>query len=290
MNETRFIFDISEDNGFSHKIFKFPAGEVSVKITSDFYCPEEDLTAVIIAKGADSDMIFKIMLMKEALERKGFNKFILELPYLPYARQDRVCNEGEAFSLKVFCNLINSMNFSEVVVLDAHSDVGPALLNNCTNVDPYKHILDSIYEICGISDTEKLNIVSPDAGANKKCNKIYSKLIHQFSDMPLNVIGDLVKCDKTRDVTTGQLSGFEVFADDLKGHDCLIVDDICDGGGTFLGLADELKKKNAGKLYLYVSHGIFSKGIDILLEKFDMIFTTSSYQTQPDHPKLKVIG
>ena len=58
---------------------------------------------------------------------------------------------------------------------------------------------------------------------------------------------------------------------------CLIVDHICDGGGTFIGLAEELKKKNAGKLFLAVSHGIFNKGFDDL-KCFDGIFTTDSFR------------
>ena len=88
----------------------------------------------------------------------------------------------------------------------------------------------------------------------------------------------MIECSKSRDVKTGKLKGFKVYADDLQGKDCLIVDDICDGGGTFMGLAEELKNKNAGNLYLAVSHGIFSKGFDHLAEHFTKIFTTDSFQ------------
>jgi ribose-phosphate pyrophosphokinase len=78
-------------------------------------------------------------------------------------------------------------------------------------------------------------------------------------------------------VKTGKLSGFKVFADDLKGKTCVIVDDICDGGGTFLGLAKELKDKSCGKLILIVTHGIFSKGLEKLTEVFDEVFSTNSF-------------
>jgi len=57
------------------------------------------------------------------------------------------------------------------------------------------------------------------------------------------------------------------------------VDDICDGGGTFIGLAKALKQKNAGNLYLAVSHGIFSKGFNELNKHFTKIFTTDSFKT-----------
>jgi len=62
----------------------------------------------------------------------------------------------------------------------------------------------------------------------------------------------------------------------------LIVDDICDGGGTFLGLGEELKKKNAGPLFLAISHGIFSKGFDELVKVYEQIFTTDSFRTIDD--------
>ncbi|MAX71916.1 MAG: hypothetical protein CMC76_12600 [Flavobacteriaceae bacterium] len=75
------------------------------------------------------------------------------------------------------------------------------------------------------------------------------------------------------------MEGFRVYEDDLQGKDCLIVDDICDGGGTFIGLAKELKKHNAGNLYLAVSHGIFSKGLEELNQYFTKIFTTDSFKT-----------
>ena len=84
------------------------------------------------------------------------------------------------------------------------------------------------------------------------------------------------------------LTGFKVYAEDLKGCDCLIVDDICDGGGTFIGLANELKNKNAGKLYLAVSHGIFSRGFDDLEKCFTKIFTTDSIK-KPEHNSLTQI-
>ena len=110
-------------------------------------------------------------------------------------------------------------------------------------------------------------LISPDGGALKK--------IYKVSEYLGGV--EVVECSKSRDVKTGKLSGFKVYSEDLEGKDCLIVDDICDGGGTFIGLAAELKNKNAGKLYLAVSHGIFSKGFDSL-RCFDKIFTTNSFK------------
>lgn len=124
---------------------------------------------------------------------------------------------------------------------------------------------------------EDFHLVCPDSGANKKMKDLQKGIMHD----------SLIKCDKTRDTQTGEISGFEVYANDLEGKPCLIIDDICDGGGTFIGLAKELKKKNAGKLYLAVSHGIFSKGYVELDKYFDGIYTTDSFKNVPKTEDLR---
>jgi len=89
-------------------------------------------------------------------------------------------------------------------------------------------------------------------------------------------IENVVECMKERDVKTGALTNFKAMADHLDGQTCFIVDDICDGGGTFAGTARMLKEKGAGKVNLIVSHGIFSKGP--VIEFIDEIYTTDSYR------------
>jgi ribose-phosphate pyrophosphokinase len=186
--------------------------------------------------------LMKVLLAKDALFALGFREFHLLMPYVPYARQDRRCDFGEAFSLKVFTDLLNSAEFDSVTMIDAHSDVAPALINNSVNVSNKKYV--SLTLDC-IKKAEYIHLVSPDSGANKKVNKLFS----DFCDL-----SPTIKCDKRRNTTDGSLSGFEVFTDDIAGADCLIVDDICSRGGTFQGIARALKEKNAGKIYLFVTH------------------------------------
>jgi ribose-phosphate pyrophosphokinase len=173
---------------------------------------------------------------------------------------------GEPLSVKVYADILNAMQLNKVFVFDAHSEVTPALLNNSTVIPNYAFIKEVLNKI-----GQNVKLISPDGGALKK--------IYKVSEFLGGV--EVVECSKSRDVKTGKLSGFKVYEDDLQGMDCLIVDDICDGGGTFVGLAEELKKKNAGKLYLAVSHGIFNKGFDVL-DCFDKIFTTNSFKDFDD--------
>lgn len=246
--------------------FIFNGGELNIKIDLQNKHVEK---VIITSQIMNSNDLIEILLAKDALHNLGINNISLFIPYLPYARQDRICNIGEAFSLKTFCGLINSCNFTKVFVLDAHSDVGPALLNNCVNISNNEYVIqtcDFINEI----DTSEILLISPDAGANKKANKLF---------LDSNRFTNLIKCDKIRDLKTGNLTGFEVFSDDLQGKSCLIVDDICDGGRTFIGIVEELKKKNAGNVYLFITHGIFSAGLEELNIHFKKIYTTNSFKS-----------
>ena len=249
----------------------FNGGELHIKINNniDYTNVDKVIISHRIKSGND---IMQILISKDAIERKGVKHFDLIIPYIPYARQDRLCVEGESFTLQVFCKIINSMNFDNVYVLDAHSDVAPALLNNCINLSNQQYVLEMLRELYPKSQYESSPIlVSPDSGANKKIN-ILAEYLNKFNHI------SVVKCDKVRDVRTGNLTGFEVFAADLKCKDCIIVDDICDGGRTFIGIAEELKKKNAGNIYLFVTHGIFSNEFDELNKYFTKIYCTNSFR------------
>lgn len=239
--------------------FTFSGGEPHIKIESGF----DVLQNVTITHRVNSfNDLGLICVTVDALKRMGVKVINLFIPYFPAARQDRVMIPGEPLSVKVYADILNSLGLNKVMVFDAHSEVTPALVNDCEVIPNYTFIQKVLKEIG--SDAK---LISPDGGALKK--------IYKVSEFLGGV--EVVECSKSRDVKTGKLSGFKVYADDLEGMNCLIVDDICDGGGTFIGLAEELKKKNAGKLYLAVSHGIFNKGFESLTV-FEKIFTTNSFK------------
>jgi ribose-phosphate pyrophosphokinase len=252
------------------KSFTFSGGEPHIKINPDFDVNQK----IIITHRLNSfNDLGLLCLTVDALRKMDVKVIDLFIPYFPAARQDRVMIKGEPLSVKVYADIINAMQLNKVFVFDAHSEVTPALVNNCEVILNHTFIQE-VLKVIG----ENVKLISPDGGALKK--------IYKVSEFLGGV--DVVECSKSRDVKTGRLSGFKVYEDDLNGMDCLIVDDICDGGGTFVGLAEELKKKNAGKLYLAVSHGIFNKGFEVL-DCFDKIFTTNSFKDF-EGESVKVIG
>jgi ribose-phosphate pyrophosphokinase len=249
--------------------FTFSGGEPHIKIIPDF---DVNRKITITHRLNSFNDLGLLCVTVDALRRMDVKIIDLFIPYFPAARQDRVMIPGEPLSVKVYADIINAMQFNKVFVFDAHSEVTPALLNNSTVIPNYTFIKE-VLNVIG----ENVKLISPDGGALKK--------IYKVSEFLGGV--DVVECSKSRDVKTGRLSGFKVYEDDLNGIDCLIVDDICDGGGTFVGLAEELKNKNAGKLYLAVSHGIFNKGFEVL-DCFDKIFTTNSFKDF-DNEKVEVV-
>jgi ribose-phosphate pyrophosphokinase len=239
--------------------FTFSGGEPHIKINPDFDTTQKVTLTHRLNSFNDLGLL---CIAVDALRRMDVKNIDLFIPYFPAARQDRVMIKGEPLSVKVYADIINGMQFDKVFVFDAHSEVTPALVNNC-EVIPNHTFIETVVKAIG----NEVKLISPDGGALKK--------IYKVSEFLGGV--EVVECSKSRDVKTGRLSGFKVYNDDLQGMDCLIVDDICDGGGTFVGLAEELKNKNAGKLYLAVSHGIFNKGFAVL-DCFEKIFTTNSFK------------
>jgi ribose-phosphate pyrophosphokinase len=243
--------------------FTFSGGEPHIKIASRF--DKNEAITVTHRLNSFNDLGL-LCLAVDALQRMEAKLELLLVPYFPAARQDRVMVKGEPLSVKVYANIINALRFNKVIVFDAHSEVTPAVLDNCEVITNHVFIQKVIQKIGG-----NALLISPDGGALKK--------IYKMSEFLGG--GEVIECSKSRDVKTGKLAGFKVYTNDLQEKDCLIVDDICDGGGTFIGLAKELKNKNAGKLYLAVSHGIFSKGF-VDLRYFERIFTTDSIKTLED--------
>lgn len=224
--------------------FVFSGGEVQIGLPYPLDTTAPD-SARITAHLRSSDDIMSLLLVTDALRRNNPSiRLNLTCPYFPYARQDRVCAPGEALSVRVMADLINSQNYETVEVWDPHSDVAPALLNRAI-VRSSQDIIRKRY----VDYLDNTILVAPDAGALKKVGNIAK----EFS-LPM------VRADKTRDPKTGSINGTIVYSDHVGNNDFLVVDDICDGGRTFIELAKKLRPLTDGKLLLYITHGIFSQG------------------------------
>lgn len=256
-----------EQSDIAYKSMIFPDGQPHLKMDmqrTEAIDRKEPLR--IFSRLNNANDLLMALFVKNTLDYLDFQHIELHVSYLLAARMDRVMLDGEPFSLKVIAAMLNQANFNKIKIFDPHSEVSTALIERSYAVTNHAFAVDALSDYARSHPNEDRCLVSPDAGALKKIHKLA-----QYLD-----IANVVECMKERDVKTGALTNFKAMTDGLHGQTCFIVDDICDGGGTFAGTAKMLKEKGAGKVNLIVSHGIFSRGP--VIEYIDEIYTTDSFK------------
>jgi ribose-phosphate pyrophosphokinase len=237
--------------------FTFPDGQPHFTIE-----PFEGFEATIEASICNPTELFDVLLVHEVLSRQGVTDIDLDIRYLMGARMDRPIDEKQPFTLYVVASVLRALRFRCVRVLDPHSYLSIVALRGSA-VYPTK----AVRIVLSQHDPKWTTVVVPDKGAETRVRH----LMKPYPDIKI------VQALKERDPQTGKLSGFTVLDPDaVRGHDCLILDDICDGGGTFSGLGEQLIKLGALQVDLFVTHGIFSKGLPIPF--IHDVWTTDSYQ------------
>ena len=261
-------------NSIEFDSFTFSGGEEHIRFNA---LDAQNISKIeIVERLTDSSKTMRLMLAVDALKRMTNNSTAIELviPYFPYARQDRVCVAGEALGASVMAQFINNLGFSKVTIWDAHSDVSPALLNNVVNIEQ-----TAIVSRCEALQEKltkgQLTLISPDAGASKKTLKLAQQYTGKI---------EVIQANKQRNLATGEIVKTEILGD-VAGKDLLIVDDICDGGRTFIELAKVLKENGANSIALFVTHGILSKGLAVFDGLIDAIYTTDSIRASEEFAK-----
>lgn len=297
MKELNLIYP--EKSDIRYKISEFPDGQQNMTLTSsvstgyigggsfNMWQPvKNNFTneVRILSRLNNFQDLELIICAVKSLNELGVKEIHLYVPYLLGSRSDRKFEEGSCNYLKdVICPILNSMNLQSITVLDPHSDVLEACLNKFTKLSNKELVgfsMSSIYGIGKVGPFTDSNFIllSPDAGANKKIYKVSEEL---------GCDSEIVTCSKHRD-SKGKIDKTEVPYFDLS-KDAIIIDDICDGGRTFVEIAKVIKGRyenfereksasSVGKLYLIVTHGIFSKGFKELNQYFDGIYCTNSYR------------
>lgn len=207
--------------------------------------------------------IIDVCSLANLVSRQPFDTF-LYVPYLPYARQDKSVSNKSTFNLRVFGQIINSSPIGRVITFDAHNPMAAEEeINMFQNCNANK-VISSL--ICQNGyDT----LVFPDKGAASR---------YQIEELAPTFCKPII-FQKERDQLTGEITKFEPDTNQLSHEErLLIVDDLCDGGMTFIKVAQKLRSINP-TIYidLYVSHGIFSKGVQILFDAgIENVYTTNS--------------
>lgn len=241
--------------------FLFSGGEFQLKLPNKI----ESERVILTWKPIDASEITFLLLTINALRYMGINDIDLDILYLPYARQDRICSKGESHSLEVMCDLINRLPVSMVRFWDVHNWKATEELLDGYNIHHTEAVdIFQRYNILNYFDRDNLILCAPDEGAYGRVADIANKF----------ELGLTASMHKERCWETGRITGMrpDKYNRSVDGWNVLIIDDICDGGATFNQCAQILREQGAVNLYLYVTHGIFSKGLDLLQANFQHIY------------------
>ena len=243
---------IKPGNGIDYKIYSFPDGEKQLHITGEL---DHKQDAKIICRITNGDDLFLLLQAADILTAHGID-FTTDIKYLMSARTDRRFDMGRPLSFKIVADILNTIPGTKNI-LEIHNP-NKHYINNVGN---YIHgdVYVTGYETC-----------FPDAGAA-------ARYINKSS----------LLCSKERN-EDGSLVGFKLDNPyDYNGDPIVVIDDLCDAGGTFIGIAELLRKElNPPKLALKVTHAIQAKGIEIVANMYDEVFITNSYLDWENWEKL----
>lgn len=295
LNETPIKINRFPDKTLS--VFNFPSESINTKSINKIDWRYED----------DSELFTLLCCVKHLREIDRNINLNLFVSYLPYSRMDRTKDKNkEIFTLKYFCEFINSLKFDNVYVLDPHSDVCVALLNNVRILPIDFYINSAIHDIMKknkLSSRNNIVVYFPDEGAYKRYKdivclseneKLYGKKVRDWET------GNIISLDIYNereeklvnhyefDMETGGLDGeTEVFSEEflpLENKVVLMVDDIISYGGTLAHSADKLKEFGASVIYAYATHtenSVLDEEKGTLLKRLkdgtvEKVFTTDS--------------
>lgn len=247
------IIDLTKP-GDNYKIIAFPDGEKHLELT-----PLNRKEAVDVrCRITNGDDLFVLMQLSDILKRQCIEVGNIIIDYLMGMRCDRLFDINRPFTLGIITDVVNSFGAKTVLLIEPHSNRSIIMINNSMPCSQSFRIGQELK-----THNPNIEFVAPDKGAEKRYSGCNFKVI----------------CEKVREEATGKLLSFKAEAkEDVSGRDLLVIDDLCDGGGTFAGLAPELRKLNPKSLSLMVTHAVQKQGIERVAEVYDTVYITNSYK------------
>jgi ribose-phosphate pyrophosphokinase len=270
----RKILDLTniEKSEIKWKIDRFPDGQINFRFID--FDRKGDIDVIVRIKSSDD--LFILSQLKDILNRSEIKIIELKILYLLGARQDRVLDIDQPYTLKLVADVVNSLTAGKVYVYDPHSMKTLELIKNSFAIEPF-----GFYELdeeLGLNlHHDNIVFVFPDNGAIKRETLLFAG--------PMSFHGiNYIVCGKTRDkdnnlndFTITEEKYVKLFETDGNKRHFIVKDDLCDGGGTFCGLAPLLREQKPHSLSLYVTHAIQKEGIEKVAKLYDNVLITNSY-------------
>lgn len=250
-----------EKSDVKYTISRFPDGEVQIALGE----VDRKQRVAVKCRITSAEDLFILTQVNDILTRQGV-VWTLDIFYLMGMRMDRVMDFSRPYTLSVVANCIHSFSCRSIMVLEPHSEVTLDLLKaEELDVKLPKYITFGSAEFW-----DKYNLVIPDKGAYER--------LHNRLPMSCNP----VICEKKRDISTGRIISIEVTNPKAvldASRSLIVVDDLCDGGGTFCGIAEAIRKIRPDvRLEIYVTHMVNQKGVENLAKMYDHVYFTNSYK------------
>lgn len=255
-------------HGKGYKVIEFPDGELHLEL--DELNRKESVS--INCRITNANDLFLLMQLSDILKRQCMEVEVMWIYYIMGMRCDRLFDLNRPFTLGIVADVINSFNAKDVILYEPHS-------SRTTNMIKYNYVRSTDFCFRDIVDGGNIVMVAPDKGAKAR-----------YDYLTFGVV-----CSKVRDVATGKLLDFTAEAQtDVKGKELFVIDDLCDGGGTFMGLAPKLRELQPKSLSLLVTHAIQKQGICKVASVYDNVYITDSYkdwtaEQLPDNVVVRVI-
>jgi len=219
---------------------KFSDGEISVKIKENIRNTE--IFIIQSTCNPVNDNLMELLLMIDAARRASVKSVTAVIPYFGYARQDRKVEPRVPISSKVVANLLETSGIKRVLTMDLHADQIQGFFDI-----PVDNLFGSLICVEHIKNmqTKNLVVVSPDAGGVDRA-RFYARKVN----------AGLAIIDKRREMAN--VSEVMNILGDVRGKNCILIDDIIDTAGSISGAARALKENGADKVFCYAAHGVFS--------------------------------
>lgn len=243
-----------KDSDIKYTISRFPDGEVQITLDN---INRKDVTK-IVCRVTNAEELFLLGQVADILNRQGV-RFKLTILYLMSMRMDRVMDFNRPFSLKIVTDFINGLGAISVELLEPHS------IRSITELHA------GAFSLIPQEPNEPAQRVFPDKGAAER----------------EKVGPDDLVFEKVRDLETGKINSLRLSnPENIKSKAFYVKDDLCDGGGTFVGIAKALKELVPdAKLYISVCHMVNPKGIENLSANYDHVWFSNSYKNWENLPE-----
>ena len=232
----------------------------------------EDVFVIQSTSYPANDNLMQLLIMMDALRRASARRITAVIPYFGYARQDRKTDGRTPISAKLVANLISASGADRVLTVDLHAGQIQGFFDIPTdNLFGGPVMIDDIKERFG---KDKIVMVSPDVGGVVRARALANKLN-----------ADLAIVDKRRP-EAGKSEVMNIIGD-VSGKACIMLDDICDSGGTLANAAAALKDQGATSVSAYVTHGVLSGNAVQRIEKSVLDELVMTDTIQPSESALK---